>query len=206
MITPPGWEGELPAGAEQIEATTPQVFMLGRFLVDDEADIADVTAISRQSSLRPLSALTGEAAAPAPPPLGEPAGTAQDIPADATFFDELGDALAVNPPTTPVQRDLFTQFEALGDRRDVLDRGAEQGDGEIGDKATGIAEPVNGWSANLDIVLSHTEPGAGNGAGTGSNWLPVPDGPFVLMLRLYLPGPPVLDGSYEYPPVERLAD
>jgi len=88
----------------------------------------------------------------------------------------------------------------------VLDRGAEQGDGEIGDKATGIAEPVNGWSANLDIVLSHTEPGAGNGAGTGSNWLPVPDGPFVLMLRLYLPGPPVLDGSYEYPPVERLAD
>lgn len=303
VITPPGWEGELPAGAGQIEATTPQVFMLGRFLVDDEADIANVTAISRQSSLRPLSALTGEAAAPAPPPLGEPAGTAQDIPTDATFFDELGDALAVNPPTTETQRALFTQADALlrDDRRDVLDRGAEQGYDEIGEKATGIAEPVNGWSANLDIgtygddmltraavarfgwganvaeeavypvarvdaegapldgsgqaiyrihfpagevppvdafwslsayaedmffaehpsgrytvgdrtpglvvgddgsldiVLSHDEPGAADM--TGANWLPVPDGPFVLMLRLYLPGEPVLDGTYEYPPV-----
>ena len=54
VITPPGWDGELPAGAEQLEATTPQVFLLGRFLVDDEADIANVTAISRQTSLRPL--------------------------------------------------------------------------------------------------------------------------------------------------------
>jgi hypothetical protein len=32
----------------------------------------------------------------------------------------------------------------------------------------------------------------------------VPDGPFVLMLRLYLPGGPVLDGSYDHPPVERV--
>jgi hypothetical protein len=33
----------------------------------------------------------------------------------------------------------------------------------------------------------------------------VPEGPFVLMLRLYLPGPSVLDGTYEYPPIERVA-
>jgi hypothetical protein len=30
----------------------------------------------------------------------------------------------------------------------------------------------------------------------------VPAGRFVLMLRLYLPGPAVLDGDYTYPPVE----
>ena len=55
VITPPGWDGELPAGVDRIEATTPQVFLLGRFLVQDEADIANVTAISEQTSLRPLS-------------------------------------------------------------------------------------------------------------------------------------------------------
>jgi hypothetical protein len=29
VITPPGWDGELPAGADRIEATTPQVFCSG---------------------------------------------------------------------------------------------------------------------------------------------------------------------------------
>ena len=34
------------------------------------------------------------------------------------------------------------------------------------------------------------------------NWLPVPAGPFVLMVRLYLPGSAILDGSYQLPPIE----
>ena len=90
VITPPGWEGDLPAGAERLESPTPQVFLLGRFLVDDDADIANVTAISTRTELQPLSELTGSMPGPPPPPLGEPAGTAQDLPTDATFFDELG--------------------------------------------------------------------------------------------------------------------
>jgi hypothetical protein len=31
-----------------------------------------------------------------------------------------------------------------------------------------------------------------------------PGGRFVLMLRLYLPRDEILDGTYEYPPIERL--
>jgi Protein of unknown function (DUF1254) len=172
VINPPGWDGELPAGADRIEATTPQVFLLGRFLVDDQADIANVTAISRQTSLRPLSALTGAPAAPPPPPLGEPLGTPQDIPADASFFDELGDALAVNPPTTAAQRELFARAEALGigpdahptdatrstdgesggpDEPGVLDEGAATGYEQIVDEAMAIGRTADGWSANLHI-------------------------------------------------------
>jgi len=321
VITPPGWDGEVPAGADRIEATTPQVFLLGRFLVEDEADIANVTAISRQTSLRPLSALTGDPAAPPPPPLGEPAGTPQDIPADADFFDELGDALAVNLPTTATQRELFSRAEGLGigpgehptgatadtDGEsdagvvDALDDGAAAGHEQVVEEAAALGRTTNGWSANLhigrygddtllraavarvgwganiaaeavypvarvdaegdpldgsatyritfpagelppvdafwslsvygddmfftehpsgrytigdrtpgltfgddgslEIVLSHDEPAA-VAEGRAVNWLPVPAGRFVLMLRFYLPGPAVLDGDYTYPPVE----
>jgi hypothetical protein len=323
VITPPGWDGEVPAGADRIEATTPQVFLLGRFLVEDEADIPNVTAISQQTSLQPLSALTGDPAAPSPPPLGEPVGTPQDIPADAAFFDELGDALAVNPPTTAAQRELFARADALGigpgqhptggaadmggesdrpDVVDVLDEGAAAGHEQILEKATTVGQTANGWSAklnigrygddtrlraavarvgwganiaaeavypvarvdaeghpldgsatyritfpagelppvaafwslsvygedmffaehpsgrytigdrtpgltfgddgSLEIVLSHDEPPA-VAEGGAVNWLPVPAGRFVLMLRLYLPGRTVLDGDYTYPPVRR---
>ena len=107
VISPPGWNGDVSEGAEHIQATTPQVFLLGRFLVDDEADVAEVTAIGERAALQPLSALTGGDPAPPPPAPGAPAGTPQDVPADAGFFDELGDALAVNPPTTDLQRRLF---------------------------------------------------------------------------------------------------
>jgi hypothetical protein len=37
-----------------------------------------------------------------------------------------------------------------------------------------------------------------------SNWLPAPDGPFNVTMRLYGPAPSVLDGSYRLPPVERV--
>ena len=306
VIAPPGWEGTAPAGAEVIEATTPQVFLLGRYLVDDEADIANVLAVRDRSSLRPLDAGTG-----APPALGTPAGTAQDIPSDAAFFDELAAALAVVPPTTPWQRELFAAAEerlglvpgepaggadpaaraALGEGAAA---GAEQiaaerelraadtgtwtanlGVGRYGDDidlrafvarvgwganvseeavypvartdadgtaldgahtyritfppdglppvdafwslsvygpdmffvphpsgryAIGDRTPnlVSGADGSLELVLSHSDPGP------GVNWLPVPDGEFVLMLRLYLPGAAVVDGTYDYPDVVRV--
>jgi hypothetical protein len=315
-VVPPGWDGTVPEGADVLRSSTPLVFLLGRFLVDDDADIADVTAISRQASLRPLSALTGDVPPAPPPPLGAPVGRPQAIPTDATFFDELGDALAVNPPPTPAQRDLFARLETLGagagmhpttdasaDRRELLDDGAAQGDARIAQAMAGRTRPANGWTANrevgrygddlelravvarmgwganvpeeavypvsrvdadgrrldggsryritfpagelppvdafwslsvygpdmffaphpsgrytigdrtpglapspdgsLEIVLSATAPAAPPGGGP-VNWLPVPDGAFVLMLRLYLPGGAVLTGEYVYPPVERI--
>jgi hypothetical protein len=55
---------------------------------------------------------------------------------------------------------------------------------------------VRGADGSLDIYLSHTAP-----AGHEANWLPTPSGPFRLVLRLYLPGPAILNGTYRYPPV-----
>jgi hypothetical protein len=52
---------------------------------------------------------------------------------------------------------------------------------------------------SIDIYLQRTAP-----AGHDSNWLPAPAGNFKLMLRAYLPGCAILDGTYHVPPVMRV--
>jgi hypothetical protein len=49
---------------------------------------------------------------------------------------------------------------------------------------------------SVDIYLQNTPP-----SGNESNWLPAPSGDFKLWLRAYLPGPAILNGSYQVPPV-----
>lgn len=49
------------------------------------------------------------------------------------------------------------------------------------------------------LHVSHCEP-----ADPASNWLPAPDGPFYLILRLYHPQARVLQGRYRFPEMQRL--
>jgi hypothetical protein len=54
---------------------------------------------------------------------------------------------------------------------------------------------------SVDIYIQHDSPGADK----ESNWLPTPEGKFILMLRLYWPretAPSILDGSWTIPPVK----
>lgn len=53
---------------------------------------------------------------------------------------------------------------------------------------------------SLNIVVGHASPGDEHTA----NWLPAPAGPFNLVLRLYWPERPVLDGEWQPPAIERL--
>ena len=50
---------------------------------------------------------------------------------------------------------------------------------------------------SIEILLQHDEPAEG-----ASNWIPIPAGPFHLILRLYLPQKAILDGTWKPPPVE----
>ena len=54
---------------------------------------------------------------------------------------------------------------------------------------------------SLDLYLQHDSPGGDKEA----NWLPAPQGPLGVTMRLYSPRPAVLDGSWNPPPVQRLA-
>jgi hypothetical protein len=66
----------------------------------------------------------------------------------------------------------------------------------IRDRTPGIRYNSDG---SLDIDISHTAP-----SGHESNWLPAPAGELSLALRLYLPKPEALDGSWQPPSVVRV--
>src|SRR6266568_2061552 len=59
---------------------------------------------------------------------------------------------------------------------------------------------VTNADGSVDILLQSQEP-----SGPAQNWLPIPTGRFKLMLRAYLPGVPIVDGSYELPPVVQVS-
>jgi len=52
---------------------------------------------------------------------------------------------------------------------------------------------------SVTIYIQKDSPGAGK----ESNWLPAPDGPFYVVLRLYLPKPEVFDGTWAQPPIQK---
>ena len=67
----------------------------------------------------------------------------------------------------------------------------------IGDRTPGMQHADNG---SLTITVSNTEP---TDPTARANWLPAPASPFRLVLRLYIPGTPILDGTYKFPPITK---
>lgn len=53
---------------------------------------------------------------------------------------------------------------------------------------------------SVDVYIQRTAP-----ADHESNWLPAPSGRFTLWLRVYVPGPAILEGRYAVPPVLQAA-
>ncbi len=52
----------------------------------------------------------------------------------------------------------------------------------------------------ITIYVQYASPGPGKQA----NWLPAPNGPFVVVMRLYWPKPAAFDGSWAKPPLQRV--
>ncbi|MFG2623965.1 DUF1254 domain-containing protein [Streptomyces sp. NPDC048473] len=67
----------------------------------------------------------------------------------------------------------------------------------VGDRTPGL---VYGEDGSLTIHIQKERPA---GPAAAANWLPAPGGDFRPVLRLYEPGPEILDGTYEIPAVER---
>jgi hypothetical protein len=75
-----------------------------------------------------------------------------------------------------------------------------------------VANPINRYLINspmlpdlkrdadggLTLYIQHASPGADK----ESNWLPAPNGPFVVFLRLYWPKEEALNGTWKQPPMQ----
>jgi hypothetical protein len=73
---------------------------------------------------------------------------------------------------------------------------------DIDRQALGDRDPLDiGADGSIDIFISRRDPGPDRVA----NWIPAPEGPLGITLRLYAPGPEILDGTWE-PPVVTRAD
>ena len=70
------------------------------------------------------------------------------------------------------------------------------GRSSVDDHSDLVMKPDN----TVDIMLQPQRPG-----GEAQNWLPTPAGSFKLILRAYLPGPAIMDSTYELPPVIRVS-
>ena len=67
----------------------------------------------------------------------------------------------------------------------------------IGDRTPGLEYNSDG---SLDILIQHDQPDGEHAC----NWLPAPEEPFMLLLRLYLPRDSVLRGEWLPPPIVRV--
>ncbi len=74
-----------------------------------------------------------------------------------------------------------------------------------------VANPLNRYLLNSTMLKAFKYGNDGSlafyvqkdspGAGKETNWLPAPDGPFYAILRVYMPAPEVLDGTWKKPPL-----
>lgn len=65
-------------------------------------------------------------------------------------------------------------------------------------KAAVLEQFKRGDDGSLTLYVSRDSPGKD----LESNWLPAPNGPFYLVLRLYGPGKAALDGKWRNPPLK----
>jgi hypothetical protein len=96
-VVPPGWQGSLPAGVKRIQSPTNLVWVLGRTLVQDAADMPDVQALMSGYRFTALDAWTaGQRQNPlvlgAFPTLPPP-----ELPTGAAFFAKLDEVLKSDP-------------------------------------------------------------------------------------------------------------
>jgi hypothetical protein len=161
LLTPPGWEGTVPADAVRISCPTRVASIVGRWACAGRDDLPAVAALQQRSSLAPLAgsdAGTGSDVGSWPDTgTGLPTPTA-GVPVDLELFEKLRVWMRAFPPA-PVDVEHQQRFRPMGlldDESPFLDASPElvkaltagvaagQERIETLSKA-GTVPPVNGW-------------------------------------------------------------
>lgn len=121
-----------------------------------------------------------------------PVAAAKAYSGDLAFFEQLGDTLVINGGPT-VDAGLLGLLAEIGLTVD------------LGFDASGLSDSERSALARADtdgeamLAAKHDSPGDER----TSNWLPAPDAPFSMLLRMHLPEIDALNGHYALPGVEQ---
>jgi hypothetical protein len=170
-IVGPGWNGNLPAGIQEIKSPTNMVWLIGRTQTDGKDDYANVHGIQDHYVLTPLSALGKLYTPPANVPV-EPGIDMSTPPADqvarmdaAAFFARLNALMKDNPPAA-ADENALKRFAAIGlkpgkpfdlkSHETAIARGLEQGVRNAQAKIVAEARKPHGKIVNGWQVLNNT--------------------------------------------------
>ncbi len=109
-LVSPDWQGELPAGVRRVVSETPSGWLLGRLLVEGEADFDAAMGLLQQFWLSELSQFHRGQPAATPPPQHAPAMANED---SLEFFAIMNRELKRLPPRVG-ERALLAQFDQIG--------------------------------------------------------------------------------------------
>jgi hypothetical protein len=170
LLTPPGWNGKVPAGFTRINAPTPQVWIIGRTKTDGPADYAAVHAIQKGFKITPLSGW-------GKPPVAvkqnidpsvdvkTPPKKQVDTMTGDKFFAYAAELLKVNPPHV-TDEPIIARLKRIGleagksfdiarvdpSVRKAIDDAPAQAQKLMEWKMPTLARVVNGWSMNTDTM------------------------------------------------------
>ncbi len=152
-LVAPGWKGMLPRNLMRVDCPTPTGFVIGRWFVESESDVATVNALQRQVTMTPLSGYGTPYAAPKVPVV-----PARKYSGNLAFLQQLGDTLVVNGAPAAdagllgllgnigLTIDHGFDASALGDaEKKALARALEDGESMLAAKAASMGKEVNGW-------------------------------------------------------------
>ena len=170
LVTPPGWNGAVPAGMTRISAPTPHVWIIGRTKTDGPPDYDAVHKIQAGYKISPLSQWGKSLAPPAAkidPTVDmttPPKVQVDTMPADK-FFAYAAELLKVNPPHITDQP-IVAQLQRIGFEagksfdlekaepsvRKALGSAPGEAQQLMAWKVPTMARVVNGWSMNTDTM------------------------------------------------------
>lgn len=170
LVTPPGWNGTVPAGLSHLPAPTPFVWIIGRTKTDGAADYAAVHKIQAGYTVTPLSRLgkAPEAVSVKIDPgvdMKTPPKIQVDTMSAARYFAYAAELLKVNPPHSTDQP-MLAQLKQIGieagkpfdmealapELKAALQTVPEDAQALMKWKVPTLARVVNGWSMNTDTM------------------------------------------------------
>lgn len=169
-VVPPGWSGELPAGVDRIQATTPIVWIIGRTQTNSTPDYPAVHKVQDGYALTPLSQWGKPAAPPAHTP--DPTVDMKTSPMSQTdrmpgkdFFTYAAELMMKHAPHSTDWSQL-ERMRAIGivpgqpfdyasltpDVQAAVDAAPAEAMKRMKEKVPTLARTANGWSMSSDTM------------------------------------------------------